>query len=202
MADTPSDPTDFFPMSVHYQERLSAAGRTRYRTWSSSCPCIHQLSSFCVFHSLYSCFCLNPVVVSLNEKEGQKTMRFIIRTFTTLLCYVCWVTRLSFLLWLQVLVCRLIDRPLRPTMPKGFYYETQILSWVMQCFFVCIHITYTIIFYLAHSVSLSHQLLDFHLWALLFIWWNNKFSPQVFSYDGIHSPDCVAVTAAGIAMYV
>ncbi|RLM84372.1 putative polyribonucleotide nucleotidyltransferase 1, chloroplastic [Panicum miliaceum] len=50
-----------------------------------------------------------------------------------------------------VLVCRLIDRPLRPTMPKGFYYETQILSWV-------------------------------------------------FSYDGIHSPDCLAITAAGIAV--
>lgn len=31
---------------------------------------------------------------------------------------------------LQVLICRLIDRPLRPTMPKGFYHETQILSWV------------------------------------------------------------------------
>ncbi|KAJ1287887.1 hypothetical protein BS78_02G044900 [Paspalum vaginatum] len=51
----------------------------------------------------------------------------------------------------KVLVCRLIDRPLRPTMPKGFYYETQILSWV-------------------------------------------------FSYDGIHSPDCLAITAAGIAV--
>uniref|UniRef100_A0A0D9WVY2 polyribonucleotide nucleotidyltransferase n=1 Tax=Leersia perrieri TaxID=77586 RepID=A0A0D9WVY2_9ORYZ len=74
LADTPNDPSDFFPMSVHYQERLSAAGRTR-----------------------------------------------------------------------------LIDRPLRPTMPKGFYYETQILSWV-------------------------------------------------FSYDGIHSPDCLAITAAGVAM--
>uniref|UniRef100_A0A0E0AG84 polyribonucleotide nucleotidyltransferase n=1 Tax=Oryza glumipatula TaxID=40148 RepID=A0A0E0AG84_9ORYZ len=74
LADTPNDPSDFFPMSVHYQERLSAAGRTR-----------------------------------------------------------------------------LIDRPLRPTMPKGFYYETQILSWV-------------------------------------------------FSYDGIHSPDSLAITAAGVAM--
>uniref|UniRef100_A0A0E0HX39 polyribonucleotide nucleotidyltransferase n=1 Tax=Oryza nivara TaxID=4536 RepID=A0A0E0HX39_ORYNI len=50
-----------------------------------------------------------------------------------------------------VLVCRLIDRPLRPTMPKGFYYETQILSWV-------------------------------------------------FSYDGIHSPDSLAITAAGVAI--
>jgi polyribonucleotide nucleotidyltransferase len=36
-------------------------------------------------------------------------------------------------------------------MPKGFYYETQILSWV-------------------------------------------------FSYDGIHSPDSLAITAAGVAM--
>lgn len=24
---------------------------------------------------------------------------------------------------------------------------------------------------------------------------------QVFSYDGIHSPDCLAITAAGIAVY-
>ncbi|KAH0468624.1 hypothetical protein IEQ34_001856 [Dendrobium chrysotoxum] len=74
LADVPSEPCDFFPLSVFYQERLSAAGRTR-----------------------------------------------------------------------------LIDRPLRPTMPKGFYHETQILSWV-------------------------------------------------YSYDGIHSPDCLAVTAAGIAV--
>jgi hypothetical protein len=145
MADTPSDPSDFFPMSVHYQERLSAAGRTRYRTLSTYCPCVHQLSSVRVFHSLYSYFWLNTVAVSLNEKEGQKTTRFIIRTFTTLLCYVCQTTRVSFLLHLQVLVCRLIDRPLRPTMPKGFYYETQILSWVIQCFFLYAYITYTII---------------------------------------------------------
>ena len=31
LSDTPNDPSDFFPLSVHYQERLSAAGRTRYR---------------------------------------------------------------------------------------------------------------------------------------------------------------------------
>ena len=31
---------------------------------------------------------------------------------------------------MQVLICRLIDRPLRPTMLKGFNHETQILSWV------------------------------------------------------------------------
>ncbi|CAN4128331.1 unnamed protein product [Withania somnifera] len=51
----------------------------------------------------------------------------------------------------EVLICRLIDRPLRPTMLKGFYYETQLLSWVL-------------------------------------------------SYDGVHPPDALAVTAAGIAM--
>ncbi|XP_061356746.1 polyribonucleotide nucleotidyltransferase 1, chloroplastic isoform X2 [Gastrolobium bilobum] len=51
----------------------------------------------------------------------------------------------------EVLICRLIDRPLRPSMPKGFYHETQILSWVL-------------------------------------------------SYDGLHSPDSLAVTAAGIAV--
>ena len=29
LSDTPSEPSDFFPMSVNYQERFSAAGRTR-----------------------------------------------------------------------------------------------------------------------------------------------------------------------------
>ncbi|KAB2603565.1 polyribonucleotide nucleotidyltransferase 1 [Pyrus ussuriensis x Pyrus communis] len=28
-----------------------------------------------------------------------------------------------------VLICRLMDRPLCPTMRSGFYHETQILSW-------------------------------------------------------------------------
>lgn len=27
---TNAEPADFFPLSVHYQERFSAAGRTRY----------------------------------------------------------------------------------------------------------------------------------------------------------------------------
>jgi hypothetical protein len=31
LSDSPNDPSDFFPLLVHYQERLSAAGRTRYR---------------------------------------------------------------------------------------------------------------------------------------------------------------------------
>lgn len=93
LSDTPNDPSDFFPLSVHYQERLSAAGRTSGGFF---------------------------------KREGKTKDH-------------------------EVLVCRLIDRPLRPTMPKGFYFETQILSWV-------------------------------------------------FSYDGIHSPDCLAITAAGIAV--
>ncbi|KAK1311125.1 hypothetical protein QJS10_CPA08g00101 [Acorus calamus] len=93
LSDVPSDPSDFFPMSVHYQERLSAAGRTSGGFF---------------------------------KREGRAKDH-------------------------EVLICRLIDRPLRPTMPKGFYHETQISSWV-------------------------------------------------FSYDGIHSPDCLAVTAAGIAV--
>ncbi|KAI3924406.1 hypothetical protein MKW98_032607 [Papaver atlanticum] len=51
----------------------------------------------------------------------------------------------------HVLICRLIDRPLRPTMMKGFYHETQVLSWVL-------------------------------------------------SYDDLHSPDSLAITASGIAV--
>lgn len=93
MADTPSEPLDFFPLSVNYQERFSAAGRTSGGFF---------------------------------KREGRTKDN-------------------------EVLICRLIDRPLRPTMPKGFYHETQILSWVL-------------------------------------------------SYDGLHSPDALAVTAAGIAV--
>ncbi|CAL1356694.1 unnamed protein product [Linum trigynum] len=89
----PSEPSDFFPLSVHYQERFSAAGRTSGGFF---------------------------------KREGRAKDH-------------------------EVLTCRLIDRPLRPTMPKGFYHETQILSWVL-------------------------------------------------SYDSLHPPDVLAVTAAGIAM--
>ncbi|XP_042050318.1 probable polyribonucleotide nucleotidyltransferase 1, chloroplastic isoform X2 [Salvia splendens] len=91
--DDPNEPTDFFPLSVHYQERFSAAGRTSGGFF---------------------------------KREGRTKDH-------------------------EVLICRLIDRPLRPTMPKGFYHETQILSWVL-------------------------------------------------SYDGLHPPDSLAVTAAGIAV--
>lgn len=93
LADVPSEPSDFFPLNVNYQERFSAAGRTSG---------------------------------SFFKREGSPKDR-------------------------EVLVCRLIDRPLRPTMPKGFFYETQILSWVL-------------------------------------------------SYDGLHPPDSLAITAAGIAV--
>ncbi|XP_075100008.1 polyribonucleotide nucleotidyltransferase 1, chloroplastic isoform X2 [Nicotiana tabacum] len=93
LADVPSEPSDFFPLSVHYQERFSAAGRTSGGFF---------------------------------KREGRTKDH-------------------------EVLICRLIDRPLRPTMLKGFYHETQVLSWVL-------------------------------------------------SYDGLHPPDALAVTAAGIAM--
>ncbi|KAF3441239.1 hypothetical protein FNV43_RR15152 [Rhamnella rubrinervis] len=93
LADVPSEPSDFFPLSVHYQERFSAAGRTSGGFF---------------------------------KREGKTKDH-------------------------EVLICRLIDRPLRPTMMKGFYHEAQILSWVL-------------------------------------------------SYDGLHSPDSLAVTAAGIAV--
>ncbi|KAL3841081.1 hypothetical protein ACJIZ3_025672 [Penstemon smallii] len=93
LADVPSEPSDFFPLTVNYQERFSAAGRTSGGFF---------------------------------KREGKTKDH-------------------------EVLICRLIDRPLRPTMLKGFYHETQILSWVL-------------------------------------------------SYDGLHSPDSLAVTAAGIAV--
>ncbi|XP_068634242.1 probable polyribonucleotide nucleotidyltransferase 1, chloroplastic [Aristolochia californica] len=93
LADLPSEPSDFFPLSVNYQERFSAAGRTSGGFF---------------------------------KREGRAKDH-------------------------EVLICRLIDRPLRPTMLKGFYHETQILSWVL-------------------------------------------------SYDGLHPPDSLAVTAAGIAV--
>ncbi|KAL2464293.1 Polyribonucleotide nucleotidyltransferase 1 [Forsythia ovata] len=93
LSDVPSEPSDFFPLSVNYQERFSAAGRTSGGFF---------------------------------KREGRTKDH-------------------------EVLICRLIDRPLRPTMIQGFYHETQILSWVL-------------------------------------------------SYDGLHPPDSLAVTAAGIAV--
>ncbi|XP_073044225.1 probable polyribonucleotide nucleotidyltransferase 1, chloroplastic [Primulina eburnea] len=93
VAEDPSEPSDFFPLWVNYQEKFSAAGRTSGGFF---------------------------------KREGKTKDR-------------------------EVLICRLIDRPIRPTMLKGFYHETQILSWVL-------------------------------------------------SYDGLHPPDSLAITAAGIAV--
>ncbi|XP_010667482.2 probable polyribonucleotide nucleotidyltransferase 1, chloroplastic isoform X1 [Beta vulgaris subsp. vulgaris] len=93
LADIPNEPSDFYPLSVNYQERFSAAGRTSGGFF---------------------------------KREGRPKDH-------------------------EVLVCRLIDRPLRPTMLKGFYHDTQVLSWVL-------------------------------------------------SYDGLHPPDSLAITAAGIAV--
>ncbi|XP_059074586.1 probable polyribonucleotide nucleotidyltransferase 1, chloroplastic isoform X2 [Cryptomeria japonica] len=93
VADDPSEPADFFPLTVNYQERFSAAGRTSG---------------------------------GFIKREGRTKDH-------------------------EILICRLIDRPLRPTILKGFYHETQILSWVL-------------------------------------------------SYDGLHSPDSLAITAAAVAL--
>nr|GMC88550.1 probable polyribonucleotide nucleotidyltransferase 1, chloroplastic [Ipomoea batatas] len=91
LADDPSEPSDFFPLSVQYQEKFSAAGRTSGGFF---------------------------------KREGRAKDH-------------------------EVHICRLIDRPLRPTMLKGFYHEVQVLS-----------------------------------------------------YDGLHPPDSLALTAAGIAMAI
>lgn len=73
-SDDVSEPSDFIPFSVHYQERFSAAGRTSGGFF---------------------------------KREGRARDH-------------------------EILICRLIDRPLRPMIAKGFNYETQILSWVLS----------------------------------------------------------------------
>lgn len=73
-AEEEAGDTDFLPLSVNYQERFSAAGRTSGGFF---------------------------------KKEGK------IRDH-------------------EVLVSRLIDRPIRPMVAKGFSRETQLLLWVMS----------------------------------------------------------------------
>ena len=52
LSDTPNDPSDFFPLSVHYQERLSAAGRTRYRNLKLVLASLSfSTLSFCIFYA-------------------------------------------------------------------------------------------------------------------------------------------------------
>lgn len=94
-SEEPSEPSDFIPLSVQYQERFSAAGRTSG---------------------------------GFIKREGRARDH-------------------------EILVCRLIDRPIRPMIPHGFHHETQILVWVL-------------------------------------------------SYDGLHSPDPLAITSAGAALAV
>ena len=53
----------------------------------------------------------------------------------------------------EVLVARLVDRPLRPMFPQGWANDTQVLTWVM-------------------------------------------------SYDGVHSPEPLAITAASAALVI
>ncbi|KAH7432780.1 hypothetical protein KP509_07G039700 [Ceratopteris richardii] len=73
-AEEEVEPSDFTPLSVHYQERFSAAGRTSGGFF---------------------------------KREGRAKDH-------------------------EILICRLIDRPLRPMIAKGFNHETQILSWVFS----------------------------------------------------------------------
>ncbi|CAI5469847.1 unnamed protein product [Closterium sp. Yama58-4] len=90
-----SEPSEFVPLSVSYQERFSAGGRTSGGYF---------------------------------KREGRPKDH-------------------------EILVSRLIDRPLRPMVAKGFNHEVQVLSWLL-------------------------------------------------SYDGEHSPDALAITAAGAALAV
>ncbi|CAK9275031.1 unnamed protein product, partial [Sphagnum jensenii] len=70
----PSEPSDFIPLTVNYQERFSAAGRTSG---------------------------------GFIKREGRARDN-------------------------EILVCRLIDRPVRPLIANGFNHETQILVWVLS----------------------------------------------------------------------
>ncbi|OMO70376.1 hypothetical protein COLO4_28639 [Corchorus olitorius] len=135
--DVASEPSDFFPLSVNYQERFSAAGRTSGGFF---------------------------------KREGRTKDH-------------------------EVLICRLIDRPLRPTMPKGFYHETQLLSWHLIDAWSLLWLCAT---YSCKAVILGMGLgLDSaFIYILMFIFEQMS----VLSYDGLHSPDALAVTAAGIAV--
>src|SRR6187399_2025951 len=65
---------DFFPLSVEYKEKASAAGR---------------------FPGGYF------------KREGRPTEK-------------------------EILTCRMTDRPLRPLFPKGYFYDTQVISLLMS----------------------------------------------------------------------
>jgi len=70
--DVPCEPSDFFPLSVIYQERFSAAGRTRYEyeihpfLFPDS---ILLIACFFLVWSLILQFTIASVEVFLSEKE-------------------------------------------------------------------------------------------------------------------------------------
>ena len=70
----PRDGIDFFPLTVNYQERYSAAGR---------------------------------IPGGFKKREGQPSEK-------------------------EVLTSRLIDRPIRPLFPSGFYNETQVICTLIS----------------------------------------------------------------------
>src|SRR6266581_2736585 len=67
--------TDFFPLTVDYQEKTFAAGK---------------------------------IPGGFFKREGRPSEK-------------------------EILTCRLIDRPLRPLFPDGFYNEVQIIATVLSC---------------------------------------------------------------------
>lgn len=56
--DVPSEPSDFFPLSVNYQERFSAAGRTRYALHSLKIFLLYFPIPFYFLHEVIDLWCL------------------------------------------------------------------------------------------------------------------------------------------------
>ncbi|CAI5985719.1 unnamed protein product [Closterium sp. NIES-65] len=78
----------------------------------------------------------------------------------------------------QILVSRLIDRPLRPMVAKGFNHEVQVLSWLFS--YDGEHSPDALAITAAGTVAASEP---------------------TQNYDGEHSPDALAITAAGAALH-
>lgn len=194
----PSDPSDFFPLYVHYQERFSAVGRTRYNTFCST-----FLFIFLIWYHNMTSRILFSVEVILNAREEQKIMRYSVLLqyrwtfFVGVFLLIC-IFFLKLWQWLTSFSC----------FDPGFdlsingqaiatYNAKGILPWDAN-------------FILGKWNSVISCTLFFDIRFGLCTWildsgpnfglTNNLW--QVFSYDGQHSPDCLAVTAAGIAVYV
>jgi hypothetical protein len=71
-------------------------------------------------------------------RDNEVSIGHVSVLFSTSLGFLVWFvwtpepdSRYWFLsIWKQILVCRLIDRPVRPLIANGFNHETQILVWV------------------------------------------------------------------------